>query len=155
MSLKGFWFFGEFLLLFITLLQLVRGNSFKPGASFQILPCFSTQGWWWQSAFGTEWVAESSEREEERWEPREKQGIIICFSHCCPSFYAYVEICWENEHSFKVESFCGNAPKQQITMDMDTVTQKSCLEFRGVCVKMANLTENASPFLLLVSCSSS
>lgn len=66
-----------------------------------------------------------------------RNGIIICFSHCCPSFYAYVDICWENEHSFKVASFCGNVPKEQMTMAMETVTQKSCLEFRGVCVKMA------------------
>lgn len=152
---EGILIFGECLLLFITLPQLVWRNSFKSGVCFQILPCCSTQGWWWQSAFGTKWVAGSSEREEESWEAREKQGIIICFSHCCPSFYAYVDICWENEHSLKAASFGGNVPKQQMAMDMGTVTQRSCLEFRGVCVKMANLIENASPFLLLISCSSS
>lgn len=42
-----------------------------------------------------------------------------------------------------------------MTRDMDTVTQNSCVGFRGVCVKAASLITNALAFLLFISCSSS
>lgn len=59
-----------------TLGKQLQTNGLFPNGSL----LFPTLGLEVASAFATKWVAKSSEREDERWEAKEKQGIIIFFT---------------------------------------------------------------------------